>query len=372
MSLSGPKKNISMADSKTLIHIFPEVVEGPFGGGNQFAKALRANLMSRGKYAGRVEDANVLLFNGYPFRSPLIFYQAMRWKQKKPDERAILMRIDGPIATTRHDATSEKFDRALYTFSTLAADGVICQSQWSHEQISKHALAPQKCAFTIIGNAPNPELFYPPKLREPISGRRVRIVATSWSSNPHKGFQTYSWLDQHLDFERFDFSVIAPTVTRYENIKVLDPVGQTELGHLLRASDIYLTASRLESCSNAVLEALHCGLPVIAPNASSHPEYVPSLDLLFNKKEEIPSLLEQVKNNMVRYQKEIYAQSIDQIAQCYLEFIITCRQSKLKIIDKNESKEFLNSNEIKYGRFSDYFLRNKVFIKHAVLKRRSK
>lgn len=360
-----------MADTKIMMHILPALVEGPFGGGNQFAKALRASLVSRGYYAERLQEANVLLFNGYPFRDPHIFHQAIRWKQKYPEQRSIVIRIDGPIAAIRHDATSEKYDRALYAFTTLAADGVISQSRWSFEQISNHVLAPQNCAFAIIGNAPDPAIFYPPKARQAISGRKIRIVTTSWSSNPHKGFATYAWLDQHLDFEKFEFSVIAPTKTPYKNIKTLKPVDQPDLGHLLRDSDIYLTASRIEACSNAVLEALHCGLPVIAPNASSHPEYVPSADLLFGGEEEIGPILDKVANNLELYQNQIEVQDIAEVTQSYLDFAQKCRSQSVKKISGRGIRDFLKANNITASTYSRAWLHCKVLIKYALLRTRS-
>jgi len=34
--------------------------------------------------------------------------------------------------------------------------------------------------------------------REPLAGRRIRLVATSWSDNPRKGGDTLAWLDRQL------------------------------------------------------------------------------------------------------------------------------------------------------------------------------
>jgi len=73
-----------------------------------------------------------------------------------------------------------------------------------------------------------------------------------------------------------------------------------ELAKELKSSDIFIFTSRIESCSNALLEALHCGLPVVAPNSSSNPEVVGKRGLLYSTVEEIPSL---VQPNPGRYRE---------------------------------------------------------------------
>ena len=40
---------------------------------------------------------------------------------------------------------------------------------------------------SLIPNAVDPAIFHPPAAREPLAGRRVRIISTSWSDNPNKG-----------------------------------------------------------------------------------------------------------------------------------------------------------------------------------------
>ena len=40
---------------------------------------------------------------------------------------------------------------------------------------------------SVIPNAVDPAIFHPPASREPLDGRRVRLIASSWSDNPRKG-----------------------------------------------------------------------------------------------------------------------------------------------------------------------------------------
>ena len=50
------------------IHIMPPLIDGPYGGGNQFAKALKIYLMLK-KYEENLSNANVVLFNGFSSRA---------------------------------------------------------------------------------------------------------------------------------------------------------------------------------------------------------------------------------------------------------------------------------------------------------------
>lgn len=350
-----------------LCHILPALVDGPYGGGNQFAKALREQLLNLNHYTDHLEEANILIFNGYPFRDPESFEIALRWKQKKYQDRILISRIDGPIASIRHNKDSECFDEAVYEFCELAADGMIIQSRWSHEQVKKHPLAPT-VPVSIIGNAPNPNIFHSKKQNKAPRGK-IKVIASSWSANRHKGFEVYEWLDQNLDFSLFSFCVVGKTNIFYRNIRVIEPLGQEELSTLLRNSDVYITASYIESCSNASLEALHCGLPVIAPNASSHPEFMPSPDLLFDKKEDILEILKKISGNLPKYQEEIFFSNIEEIAQQYLVFATNLKAQPVKHPGKIKTTQFLK----KYGLYSTSLEKNilkvKQILKNAILRK---
>ncbi len=66
------------------IHILYNFREGPWGGGNQFLKALRGQLQGRGVYVDTPEDADVIIFNSYPFRAECFFLQLYRLKRQFP------------------------------------------------------------------------------------------------------------------------------------------------------------------------------------------------------------------------------------------------------------------------------------------------
>ena len=95
-----------------------------------------------------------------------------------------------------------------------------------------------------------------PAEREPLPGRRVRVIATSWSDNPNKGADVIAWLDRHLDHARYELTFAGRTDETFEHVRVLGPIASEPLAAALRRSDVYLAPSRNDPCSNALLEAL--------------------------------------------------------------------------------------------------------------------
>jgi glycosyltransferase involved in cell wall biosynthesis len=98
-------------------------------------------------------------------------------------------------------------------------------------------------------------------------------------------------------------------------------VPSEQLGDILRQHDIYLTASQNDPCSNAVIEALACGLPVLYRNDGGHPELVGSGGLPFNEREEIIPQLEVMISNYELFQRLIVVPTIDEVADKYLTLL---------------------------------------------------
>ena len=123
-----------------------------------------------------------------------------------------------------------------------------------------------------IVNTVDPRVFHPPAEREPLAGRRVRVIATSWSDNPNKGADVLAWLDANLDRERYELTFVgrAHEVVRARP-RARRRFRRRSVADELRRSDVYLAPSRNDPCSNALLEALACGLPAVYPRERRPP-----------------------------------------------------------------------------------------------------
>ena len=139
-------------------------------------------------------------------------------------------RVDGPIGVYRgfDDGTDE---RIAEVNAELAA-ATIFQSRFSlekHRELGFELRDP-----VVVPNAVDPAIFHPPASREPLDGRRVRLIATSWSDNPRKGTDTLAWLDRNLDHERYELTFAGRSPMAFERIRAVGPLDSNELAALLR------------------------------------------------------------------------------------------------------------------------------------------
>jgi glycosyltransferase involved in cell wall biosynthesis len=168
-------------------------------------------------------------------------------------------------------------------------------------------------------NAADPRIFHR-RGRIPFDRqRRVRLMSTSWSDNPNKGAAIYKWIEDHLDWDRFDYTFVGRSTVRFERIRVLAPVPSAHLSTLLRQHDIYIAASRNDPCSNSLIEALSCGLPAVYLKSGGHPEIVGEGGLGFVHEQEIPELLDRLVDDYESRQQRISVPSLAEVTDRYLE-----------------------------------------------------
>ena len=90
-----------------------------------------------------------------------------------------------------------------------------------------------------------------------------------------------------------------------------------DMPSLLRAADgIICKAGGL-----IVSEALACGLPTLYYDSGGHPELVGYGGLPFARPDEIPDLLERLREHHETYRRVIAPTSIVDVCRCYMELI---------------------------------------------------
>ncbi|MEK7104000.1 MAG: glycosyltransferase family 4 protein [Patescibacteria group bacterium] len=294
------------------IHILFPFQEGPKGGGgNQFLKALKYNWQSFGAYEDSIEKADVILFNSHH-----CLKQVFSAKKKFP-QKIFIHRIDGPLRTYRK---KEAFlDKLIFGVNSFVADGIVWQSKWSQAENKK--IFRYKCQNEIvIYNAPNEQIFNKKNKTALNPKEKIKLVAVSWSNSALKGFDIYKFLDDNLNFKKYQMAFIGRSPVKFKNIKMIEPVEQEKLAGILKQNDIFVTASKIESCSNALIEALSCGLPCLAFNSSSNPEIIGAGGELFESGEDLLKKIDKVASNYLSYQKNLPIFSLNKVSQDYFKF----------------------------------------------------
>jgi len=295
------------------VAVFHEFVDGPWGGGNQFLRALVGELERR-----RLEVERNRLSGGTPACLYNSFnFDFRRLRRYARDDVRMVHRVDGPISAYR--GLDDGTDRRILEINHELADATIFQSQFSlakHRELGLELRAP-----VVIRNAVDPAIFHPPEAREPLDRRKVRVVATSWSDNPRKGADVFAWLDRNLDWDRFELTFVGRPSVRFDRIAAVGPVPSDRVAELLRAHDVYVAASRDDPCSNSLLEALASGLPAAYLRSGGHPELVGEGGLPFDAPEELPDVLGRLVEELDERRSAIRVPSLAETASRYLEVL---------------------------------------------------
>jgi glycosyltransferase involved in cell wall biosynthesis len=295
------------------VAVFHEFRPPPYGGGNQFLLALVRELERRGitvevdRLSG---DTPACLYNSFNFD----FGRLRRFAR---EGARMVHRVDGPIGVYR--GFDDGTDQRILHVNREFADATIVQSRYSLEKHRELGLELRNPV--VISNSVDPAIFHPPERREPVSGRRVRLIATSWSDNPRKGADVLAWLDRQLDFDSFELTFAGRTQESFDRIRVSGPLASEPLADLLRAHDVYLATSRDDPCSNALLEALACGLPAAFLRSGGHPELVGEAGIGFDDAEELPGVLARLRDELDQRRAAIRVPALSDVADRYLEVL---------------------------------------------------
>jgi glycosyltransferase involved in cell wall biosynthesis len=295
------------------VAVFNELVPPPTGGGHQFVRALVGELERRGLEVelNRISGHTpACLFNSFTF-------DARRLRRFTRTDCRMVHRVDGPIGAYRgHD---DGTDRRVAALNAELAHATVLQSRYSlerHRELGYDLRDP-----VVIPNAPDPALFHPPAGREPLEGRPLRVIAVSWSDNPRKGFDALSHLDGTVDPRRYAVTFVGRSPMRFERIRTVPAVRSAALAELLRAHDAYVAASQDDPCSNALLEALACGLPAVYRRSGGHPELVGDAGVPFDEPDDLPAALDALASGLERFRDAIRVPALDHVADRYAEVL---------------------------------------------------
>ncbi len=262
----------------------------PWGGGNQFLSALGGELMKKGHEVTctpNTPGTQLILLNSF-LKGPGQYLSTREiaqlrhtgdiseWSKLLPHWVWFPIVRRGPLLFHRLDGIPSFYRGEKGKADTLQSminrltDFTIFQSQYSRGSFAGLGVTPSRAR--IIHNGVDPLIFYPPASPLGFRGNRtLRLISVSWSSNPGKGFTVLSRLSQLPNVEVLFVGRWCPSIPPAK-VTLLGEMPSLEVAEVLRHSDAFIQAGEHETCSNALLEALACGLPILFRDSGANKE----------------------------------------------------------------------------------------------------
>ncbi len=335
------------------ISIGTEIIDGPFGGGNEFLKNLINYLDQQGhKVINHLNDNDIDIilmtnplmssetssFNSFDIESYLKF----------SNNKAIVLQrfneCDERKGTKGINVKLNKFNQVV--------DINIFVSDWLKNIFSDYDLSKKKSY--VVKGGPNKKIFNNKDKKYWDKKSKLKLVTHHWSDNLMKGYLEYKQIDEFLEYENykdlFEFTFIGnmPKNIRFNNINVLNPLTGESLSNELKKHDIYITASENEPSGNHHMEGALCGLPILFKDSGATAEYCHDFG--------------------VSYEIESFGKSLDSIKENYDDLVLKLNEYPYDFLNaaKDLDKIFEHSCNQKLEIIKSRKLRSKpsIFIRH--------
>lgn len=164
--------------------------------------------------------------------------------------------------------------RKLVKKTLEGVTGIISVSTKCRDEVNELCGGDQRIMdkVTIIPNAANSDRFFhldKTKCRKELGFPEDKfIVAFTGSFIDRKGVQKVAKAVDSIDDVYAIFIGTGPEEPKCRNILFKDRVKNEEMVKYLNAADVFVLPTLAEGCSNAIVEAVVCGLPVISSNRS--------------------------------------------------------------------------------------------------------
>jgi glycosyltransferase involved in cell wall biosynthesis len=254
-----------------------------------------------------------VLFNSFNFDA-----RRLEWFVRRLRADCRLVHRVGAV-TSLYRGYDDGTDERVAELNRRFADATLAISQATidmYRSIGVELVEPR-----VVYNAVDPAIFHPAGRVRFDRGRKTRLIAVSWSDNPRKGGPIYRWLDSVLDWSRYEFTFVGNTGEQFERISVVPPLSSQELAQVLRNHDVFVTGTEHDAYSNALVEALSCGLPAVYLDSGGSREAVKDAGFGFSHPSEIPDLLDRIRDEYDERQALISLPSLEEVADGYLDVL---------------------------------------------------
>lgn len=297
------------------LSVFHEFQPPPGGGGHQTLRAILGEMRRRGV---RIElhtispSSRAVLFNSFNFD-----FERLQLFARRRDGVRMVHRVGA--VTSLYRGFDDGTDARVARLNRELADASIAISEATIEMY--RSIGIELVEPRVVYNGCDSAVFNP-NGRVPFDGnRKLRLIATSWSANLNKGAPVYRWLEDRLDWGRYEFTFVGNSPVPFERIEHVPPVPPERLAELLRSHDVFVTATEHDAYSNALVEALSCGLPAVYLDSGGSREAVKDAGFGFTKREQIPGLLDRLRDEYEQRQAAISLPSLAEVVDSYLEIL---------------------------------------------------
>jgi len=275
------------------IYINRQPEEGPWGGGNNFVKAMYMHMPKMG--FSIVSNPVVSIPDVIFLQSPLpdnktrfSINEALFLKQKFPQIK-IILRVNDCDARKGTSVIDN-----MWIQSSSLVDKTVFVSNWMKNYFIEKGW--QCKDNSVLYNGVNLDHF---SESEKIKNGKINIVTHHWSDNRMKGFDIYEELDDFVGTnDRFTFSYIGRELGTFKNTKVIKPLFGSSLGSELSKFDVYVSASKSDPGPNHILESLACKIPTYVSAAGGGCIEFAGKDFVFDSFEDLRNILMKEKYNI--------------------------------------------------------------------------
>jgi glycosyltransferase involved in cell wall biosynthesis len=261
---------------------------GPWGGGNSFLRSLTAAWRSSGIHVLDAPDADadaILINSSYrgalkrllPAETQRLAERGYlsRWAEtlglsrwrRRGSRPPIVHRLDGVFRLYGRPAEDPADVDQLVI--NRHADWTVYQSEFCRRSFALEGADVSRSS--VILNGVDLAAFTP--AAEPPPPRPLKLIAAAWSSNLRKGAPDIARISELPDVE-VTFVGNWPGTVDSARVRLLPPQSHAELPALLRRHHAFVHMAQNEPCSNAVLEGIASGLPVLFHPSGGNSEIV--------------------------------------------------------------------------------------------------
>ena len=250
----------------------PKSTQVGIGGGITFVENLKKAIKKFGHEIVEDGDYDILFISGATLCDRETFEHA------KQNNKHIILRVDNILEDSKNRNTGMS---RMKEFAEKC-DVVVYQSEWA-----KRMLTPICGDGMVIYNGVDTDIFYPRK--EEKNWDNIRVFYSKYGRGEGKNFNVvqYFWREYCLKKREDTLVLVGRFASEYQKINhpfefhnnedyeyigvVSDPEKHAEI---MRSCDIALLPYSYDACSNTILEAQACGLPVIFEPTGGTPEIV--------------------------------------------------------------------------------------------------